>query len=93
MRPSRIEENAIHPISDEELRTAIGKLKVGRAPWQNDITAEMMKYLGEEAREILRNLLNYIIESKKKQNDWKMSIVLPLFKKGDAKECSNYRIT
>ena len=51
----------IKSISDEELRTSIGKLKVRKAPGQDDITAEMIKYLGEEAREALRNLLNYII--------------------------------
>ena len=48
MRLSRTEENAIHLISDKELRTAIGKSKVGKAPGQDDITAETMKYLEEE---------------------------------------------
>lgn len=50
-----------------------------------------MKNMGDKGRKILRKLLNEIMSNRKKREDWELGVIIPLYKKGDNKECSNYR--
>lgn len=84
------EEN-IPEITSKELENAIAKIKLGKAPGIDDVTPEMIKYMDESGKEKLRELLNTIINEKIIPNEWNIGIVLPIHKKGDTRNCENYR--
>lgn len=44
------ERTVWQPISEEEFTTAIVELKLGKAPGQSKITAEMMKYMDDKIK-------------------------------------------
>ena len=47
--------------------------------------------MGENRLEMLTVLFNKIWEEERIPKDWEVGIVIPLFKKGDTSNCSNYR--
>ena len=55
------------------------------------IPIEFLKAGGDEAIRVMKNLCNSIWKMKTWPNDWKKSIYVPIYKKGDKKECGNYR--
>ena len=50
-----------------------------------------LKAGGDASIKILLILFNNIWRTKERPRDWKKSIYLPIYKKGDKKECGNYR--
>lgn len=78
-------------IKMEELKEAIQRLKNGKAPGNDKITTEMVKNMGEEGRQFLLEILNKIWEEEKIPSDWELGLIVPIFKKGDNKDCNNYR--
>ncbi|XP_050511411.1 uncharacterized protein LOC126887736 isoform X2 [Diabrotica virgifera virgifera] len=86
------QQEQIGNITQKELTNAINKIKMGKAPGHDDITAEMLKYMNEERQLELLKIMNMMRKREKKVPlDWQMGIITPLYKKGDNKECSNYR--
>ncbi|PZC74827.1 hypothetical protein B5X24_HaOG207140 [Helicoverpa armigera] len=79
------------PILFEELVQAIKTTKDGKAPGIDQITAEIIKALGEEALKLLHELCNKIWSTGEWPLDWTRSVILPLHKKGSTKVCDNYR--
>lgn len=53
--------------------------------------SELLKDLDEIGKQTFRTQLNEIIRTNKVPNEWNMGIILPLPKKEDVKESSNYR--
>lgn len=78
-------------ISLTELQNTIQKIKYGKAPGYDRITAEMVKNMGRKATEVLLKLLNQIWEEEQFPKDWQMALIVPIFKKGDKRDCNNYR--
>ncbi|KAK3571170.1 hypothetical protein QTP86_003655 [Hemibagrus guttatus] len=67
-------------------------MKSGKAVGPDDIPVEVWKCLGEAAVEFLANLFNRVLESEKMPEEWRRSVLVPIFKnKGDVQSCSNYR--
>ena len=66
-------------------------LKRGKAAGHDNITAEMLQNMGENGLEMLTELFNKIWEEERIPKDWEVGIVIPLFKKGNISNCSNYR--
>ncbi|KAK3530928.1 hypothetical protein QTP70_006503 [Hemibagrus guttatus] len=67
-------------------------MKSGKAVGPDDIPVEVWKCLGEAAVEFLTSLFNRILESEKMPEEWRRSVLVPIFKnKGDVQSCSNYR--
>lgn len=85
------EEQDSQEISIEELNEAIGWLKSGKTPGHDHITAEMLKSLGDEGLQLLLEICNKAWKQKRVPNDWRVGVILPLHKKGDMKNCNNYR--
>lgn len=85
------EEPSSKDISRDELEEAIKTLRLGKAPGKDTISPEMIKYMGEVGKEKLLQLMNNILKAKRVPKDWKSGIIVPLYKKGDRRECSNYR--
>ncbi|KAK3567214.1 hypothetical protein QTP86_013468 [Hemibagrus guttatus] len=67
-------------------------MKSGKAVDPDDIPVEVWKCLGEAAVEFLASLFNRVLESERMPEEWRRSVLVPIFKnKGDVQSCSNYR--
>ncbi|KAK3525039.1 hypothetical protein QTP86_013475 [Hemibagrus guttatus] len=67
-------------------------MKSGKAVGPDDIPVEVWKCLGEAAVEFLTSLFNRLLESERMPEEWRRSVLVPIFKnKGDVQSCSNYR--
>ena len=79
-------------ISKEEVRAAMKRMKRGKAVGPDDIPTEAWSCLGELAVDFLTRLFNNILATEKMPEEWRQSILVPIFKnKGDAQSCNNYR--
>jgi hypothetical protein len=75
----------------EEIRTAIIRLKNGKAAGPDDIPAEALKADIDTAAEVLYTLFGDVWDSESIPKDWKQGILVKVPKKGDLQECNNYR--
>jgi hypothetical protein len=58
----------------------------------NGLPIEVWRSLGDVAIVWLIKLFNLILRSNKMPDEWRRSILVPIFKnKGDAQSCTNYR--
>ena len=68
------------------------RMKNGKAVGPDDIPVEVWKCLGESALKFLTKLYNRTMESERMPDEWRDSVLIPIFKnKGDVQSCSNYR--
>ncbi|KAK3541127.1 hypothetical protein QTP86_015732, partial [Hemibagrus guttatus] len=85
-------EQKVDKIRKDEVRKALKRMKSGKAVGPDDIPVEVWKCLGEAAVEFLANLFNRVLESERTPEEWRRSVLVPIFKnKGDVQSCSNYR--
>jgi hypothetical protein len=70
-----------------EVEIAIVKLKSYKSPGSDQIPAELIEAGGETLWSEMRKLMNSIYH----KDQWKESIIVPVLKKGDKPDCSNYR--
>ena len=54
------------------------------------IPAELFKILKDDAVKVLHSVSQQIWKTQQWPQDWKRSVFVPIPKKGNAKECSNY---
>ncbi|XP_068250373.1 uncharacterized protein [Palaemon carinicauda] len=79
-------------FSRHEVINGLRKMKNGKATGPDMIPVEAWKAFGDEGMDILYDLMIKIFQQKKIPNEWRGSILLPIFKgKGDVQECGNYR--
>ncbi|KAK3506625.1 hypothetical protein QTP70_011141 [Hemibagrus guttatus] len=85
-------EQEVDKIRKDEVRKALKRMKSGKAVGPDDIPVEVWKCLGEAAVEFLASLFNRVLESERMPEEWRRSVLVPIFKnKGDVQSCSNYR--
>ncbi|KAK3544274.1 hypothetical protein QTP86_009070 [Hemibagrus guttatus] len=85
-------EQKVDKIRKDEVRKALKRMKSGKAVGPDDIPVEVWKCLGEAAVEFLANFFNRVLESERMPEEWRRSVLVPIFKnKGDVQSCSNYR--
>ncbi|KAK3545925.1 hypothetical protein QTP70_016972, partial [Hemibagrus guttatus] len=85
-------EQKVDKIRNDEVRKALKRMKSGKAVGPDDIPVEVWKCLGEAAVEFLASLFNRVLESERMPEEWRRSVLVPIFKnKGDVQSCSNYR--
>ena len=78
-------------IFECEIKWALGSTSVKKASGGNGIPAELFKILKNDAFKVLHSICQQIWKTQEWSQDWKRSIFIPIPKKGNAKECSNYR--
>ncbi|KAK3543254.1 hypothetical protein QTP70_014083 [Hemibagrus guttatus] len=85
-------EQKVDKIRKDEVRKALKRMKSGKAVGPDNIPVEVWKCLGEAAVEFLTSLFNRVLESERMPEEWRRSVLVPIFKnKGDVQSCSNYR--
>ncbi len=76
----------------EEVENAMKKMKNNKAVGPDNIPVEAWKALGKEGVDILWGLIRKIEEQEVIPEEWRDSIMVPIFKeKGDVQDCANYR--
>ena len=70
---------------------AIQQLKLNKASGYDDLLAELFKGSGDELVRCMHHLLCNIWSLESMSSDWSLSLLRPVFKKGDATIFSNYR--
>ena len=77
--------------SKTEIKKAIMTLRSGKAAGPDEIPAEAIKADTETAVQMLYSLFSKIWEKEEVPAQWKEGIIIKLPKKGDLRDCSNYR--
>ena len=65
---------------------------MNKASGVDGISAELFKILKDDAVKVLHSICQQIWKTRQWPQDWKRSVFIPIPKKGNAKECSNYRM-
>ena len=79
------------PVLKEEVEQAVRKLKGGKSPGVDNIPAELLKHGGVESTKVLTTLCQKIWDTKEWPKEWTQSLIVPLPKKGNLRQCKNYR--
>jgi hypothetical protein len=79
------------PITEDEVRKAVSRLKSGKATGTDGIFAEMLKAGGECITSFLTKLFNSIFDKSIYPIEWAKAIIVPIHKKGDLHKADNYR--
>jgi hypothetical protein len=79
-----------HPTV-EEVRNSLRTLKNNKAPGDDNIPAELLKYGGNKVIKSIHDLVTLVWEKEQMPKDWRKSIIFPIHKKGDKLNCANYR--
>ncbi|KAK3566754.1 hypothetical protein QTP86_004437 [Hemibagrus guttatus] len=76
-------EQKVDKIRKDEVRKALKRMKSGKAVGPDGIPVEVWKCLGEAAVEFLTSLFNRVLESEKMPEEWRRSVLVPIFKNKD----------
>ena len=78
-------------ILECEVKWALGSIAMNQASGGNGILVKLFQILKDDAVKVLHSICQQIWKSRQWPQDWKRSVFIPIPKKGNAKECSNYR--
>ena len=74
-------------ILEGEVKWAI---TTNKASGGDGITVELLETLKDVAVKVLHSICQQIWKTQQWPQDWKRSVFIPVLKKGNVKECSNY---
>ena len=77
-------------ILECEVNWAIGNITRNKASGGDGIPAELFQVLRDDAVKVLYSICQQIWKTQQWPQDWKRPVFIPVPKKGNAKECSNY---
>jgi len=77
-------------ILEWEFKWALGSITTNKASGGDGIPDELFKILKDDAVKVLHSIHQQIWKTQQWPQDWKRSVFIPISKKGNAKECSNY---
>ena len=77
-------------ILECEVRWALGSIMTNKASGGDGISVELFQILKDDAVKVLHSICQQIWKTHQWPQDWKRSVFIPIPKKGNAKECSNY---
>ena len=80
-------------ILECEVKWALESITMNKASEGDGIPVELFQILKDDAVKVLHSICQQIWKTQQWPQDWKRSISIPIPKKGNAKECSNYRTT
>ena len=77
-------------ILECQVRWALGSIIMNKASGSDGIPVELLQNLKDDAVKVLHSICQQIWITQQWPQDWKRSVFIPIPKKGNAKECSNY---
>ena len=77
-------------ILECEVRWALGSITMNKASVGDGIPVKLFQILKDDAVKVLHSICQQIWKTQQWPQDWKRSVFIPIPKKGNAKECSNY---
>ena len=73
-----------------EVNWALGSITTNKASGGDGIPVEPFKILEDDTVKVLHSICQQIWKTQQWPQGWKRSVFIPIPKKGNAKECSNY---
>ena len=78
-------------ILECKVKWALGSIAMNKVSGSDGITVELFQILKDDTVKVLHSICQQIWKTQQWPQDWKRSVFIPIPKKGNAKECSNYR--
>ena len=73
-----------------EVKSALESITMNKAGGGDGIPVELFQILKDDAVKVLHSICQQIWKTKQWPQDWKRSVFIPIPKKGNARQCSNY---
>ena len=73
-----------------EVKWALESITTNKASGGDGIPVELLQILKDDAVKVIHSICQHVWKTQQWQQDWKRSVFIPIPKKGNAKECSNY---
>ena len=83
-------ESDIHSHSECEVKWALESITINKASGGDGIPVELFQILKDDVVKVLCSICQQIWKTQQWPQDWKRSVFIPIPKKGNAKECSDY---
>ena len=77
-------------ILECEVKWALGSITTNKASGDDGIPVELFQIPKDDAVKVLHSTCQQILKTQQWPQDWKRSGFIPIPKKGNTKECSNY---
>ena len=77
-------------ILECEVKWALGSITMNKASGRDGIPVELFQILKDDAVKVLHSICQQIWKTLQWPQDWKRSVFIPIPKKGNPRECSNY---
>ena len=77
-------------ILECKIKWALGRITENKASRDDGIPVELFQILKDDDMKVLHSVCQQIWKTQQGPQDWKRSVFIPIPKKGNAKECSNY---
>ena len=77
-------------ILECEVKGALENITTNKASGGGGIPVELFEILKDDAVKVMHSICQQIWKTQQWPQDWKRSVFIPIPKKGNAKECSNY---
>ena len=77
-------------ILECKVQWALGYITINKANEGDGISVELFQILKGDAVKVLYSICKLIWKTQQWPQDWQWSVFIPIPKKGNAKECSNY---
>ena len=77
-------------ILECEVKWALGSITTNKASGGDGIPVALFQILKDDSVKVLHSVCQQIWKTQQWLQDWKRSVFIPIPKKGNAKECSNY---
>ena len=78
-------------ILEYGVKWALESITTNKASGGDGIPVELLQILKDDAVKVLHSICQQIWKAQQWPQDWKRSVFIPIPKKDNAKECSNYR--
>ena len=77
-------------ILECEVKWTLGSITTNKASRGDEILVKLFQILKDDSVKVLHSICHQIWKTQQWPQEWKRSVFIPIPKKGNAKECSNY---
>ena len=77
-------------ILEWKVKWTLESITTNKASGGDGLPVELFQILKDDVVKVLHSICQQICKTQQRTQDWKRSVFIPIPKKGNAKECSNY---